>query len=898
MTSFVRRLLTPGDSEARSTDLALSLQQWAEQVKFGGLSYGLGSQTLTGTTEDIAASFQGYVEGAYKSNGIVFACCVARMLIFSEARFQYQRMRDGKPGDLFSKADLAILETPWPNGTTGDLLSRAIGDVDMAGNSYTVRLTRDRLKRARPDWMTILIGSKRPDWEPGDLDGEVIGYLYHPNGRNSGRDPVPLLPEHVAHWAPIPDPTAEWRGMSWITPIIREIMGDKAAMEHKLKFFDNGATVNLVVKLPETIKGDAFKQWVALFKDAHDSREHAYETVFMGGGGDIEAIGADMKEIDFKVTQGHGETRIAAAARIPPIIVGLSEGLEAATYCLPFSARVWTRNGPRPIGEITAGDKVWAHDGEGLTEASVSWQSQTGVLPVYTVKTKNRTLRATGNHPVLTRVAGNSGGNNASRSASVVWRAVAHLREGDYIVQPLGLPDGGSRTLPGGDTATPEVMQWLGAMVGDGCVADDGTITMCMPKKGRVRAYYEAIPVRLFTKSAAGQYRAPGRLSRDGSTAQMVALRNEGLSYRAICDRLGLTIHPMSVRDRIRVATRDYCGDRLPVRIRQRRNAFAFGSKRAAQWHREMGVTGTAKTKRIPGWVFGTAEDLRLAFLAGLVDSDGSVDRRGALKVAQANRELVEDLRVLAISCGIECSNVREDVFQASCLPQPGTQPDYRSWTFTASSAVSVARVPFADPVYRERVEANAGRHRPGGRDAVRAGLTDGLGFYRVTSVEEGPPEPVYDIEVEGHHSFVAEGIVVHNSNYGQARRAFADSTMRPLWRGFAGAMASIVTVPPDARLWYDAEGVAFLQEDVKDAADIQQTRAVSIRQLIEAGFTPESVVDAIDADDMRRLKHTGLFSVQLQEPGTDHPNPSPIPAVSGQNGRRLLEEFVASTRN
>lgn len=333
VSSFVRRLLTPGDSEARSTDLALSLSQWAEQMKFGGLSYGLGSQTLTGTTEDIASSFQGYVEGAYKSSGVVFACIDARMRLFSEARFQYQQLRNGRPGDLFGSAELAILETPWPNGTTRDLLSRMVLDVDLAGNFYAYR-TSDRITRMRPDWVTILLGSRtaRQGWEPGDLDTEVIGYLYHPGGRNSGRDPVPLLPEWVCHWAPKPDPTASYRGMSWITPIVREIMGDKSAMEHKLKFFDNGATVNLVVKLPETIKGDAFKQWVALFKDAHDSRLSAYETVFMGGGGDIEAIGADMKQIDFKVTQGHGESRIAAAAGTPPIVVGLSEGLEAATY--------------------------------------------------------------------------------------------------------------------------------------------------------------------------------------------------------------------------------------------------------------------------------------------------------------------------------------------------------------------------------------------------------------------------------------------------------------------------------------------------------------------------------------------------------------------------------------
>lgn len=329
MTSLIRSFLSPG--EARS-DLAVSFGQWAEMMKFGGLSYGLGSQTLAGQSEEIGSSFQGYVEGAYKANGIVFACIAARMRLFSEARFQFQQLRNGRPGDLFGTPALSVLESPWPNGTTRDLLNRMLLDVDLAGNSYTARLTKDRLTRMRPDWVTIMLGSKRAGWEPGDLDTEVIGYLYHPGGRQSGRDPVTLLPEQVAHWAPSPDPTASYRGMSWLTPVVREIMGDKAAMEHKLKFFDNGATVNLVVSVDPAVKGEQFKQWVEVFKNAHDSRMSAYETVFLGGGSDIKAIGSDMKQIDFKAVQGHGETRIAAAAGVPPIIVGLSEGLEAATY--------------------------------------------------------------------------------------------------------------------------------------------------------------------------------------------------------------------------------------------------------------------------------------------------------------------------------------------------------------------------------------------------------------------------------------------------------------------------------------------------------------------------------------------------------------------------------------
>ena len=36
----------------------------------------------------------------------------------------------------------------------------------------------------------------------------------------------------IIHWAPLPDPEAEYRGMSWITPVIREVMGDTGMTLH------------------------------------------------------------------------------------------------------------------------------------------------------------------------------------------------------------------------------------------------------------------------------------------------------------------------------------------------------------------------------------------------------------------------------------------------------------------------------------------------------------------------------------------------------------------------------------------------------------------------------------------------------------------------------------------
>jgi hypothetical protein len=147
-----------------------------------------------------------------------------------------------------------------------------------------------------------------------------------------------MRPDEVAHFAPIPDPQASFRGMSWLTPLIREILSDGAATSHKLKYFENGGTPNIAVILPQ-MKPEAFDAFVTKFRDQHEGVSNAYRALFLAGGADVKTVGSDLKQIDFKVTQGAGETRIAAAAGVPPVIVGLSEGLAASTYSNYTQAR-------------------------------------------------------------------------------------------------------------------------------------------------------------------------------------------------------------------------------------------------------------------------------------------------------------------------------------------------------------------------------------------------------------------------------------------------------------------------------------------------------------------------------------------------------------------------------
>lgn len=328
---LVTRLFGRKGAERDPGVLARSWDAFVNAFGFGGNVYTfMPQQTLTGHTDEIGRDFAGLVAGAYQSDGIVFACELTRLSLFAQARFQYQRMSNGRPGDLWGNADLAILETPWPGGTTGDLLTRMLQDADFGGNAFTVR-TGKQLVRLRPDWVTIVYGSKREDPKVWDPDAEIIGYVYQPGGPAAGREPIVYFPEQVAHFAPTPDPLRRDTGMSWLHPILTEVMGDQSATRHKLKFFDNGATVNLAIALDPEVTFEVFEKFEAKFNESHEGLENAYKTLFLGGGAKPVPVGANMQQIDFKAVQGLGETRIAAAAGVHPVIVGLSEGLQGSS---------------------------------------------------------------------------------------------------------------------------------------------------------------------------------------------------------------------------------------------------------------------------------------------------------------------------------------------------------------------------------------------------------------------------------------------------------------------------------------------------------------------------------------------------------------------------------------
>ncbi len=355
MATLLERVAAEAQAGRRHDEQRFSIDTWisdyllpsglfgynANQYGYGP-QYGL-NQTYAGQqVKEVAATLPGYM-AALRTCPPAFAAQLVRALALSQARFTFRNLPStSSPRRTFGTQALGILERPWPQATTGQMTARMEWHAGLAGNAYThmraipptpmAPLGR-RLRVLRPDWIGLVFGSQlEPDTETPQhaLDGELLGYVYANGGFANPSSVTTLRVADTAHWSPLPDPENAEIGMSWITPAVREIQGDRAVTEHKLMYFKQGATPNLVVKgLPTN--PDLFKRLVAELELEHSGLENAYKTLYLSAGADATVVGANLAELDLKAVQGASETRIAVLSRVPAPILGISEGLAGSS---------------------------------------------------------------------------------------------------------------------------------------------------------------------------------------------------------------------------------------------------------------------------------------------------------------------------------------------------------------------------------------------------------------------------------------------------------------------------------------------------------------------------------------------------------------------------------------
>jgi len=389
----------------------------------------------------------------------------------------------------------------------------------------------------------------------------------------------------------------------------------------------------------------------------------------------------------------------------------LVSGVAAQYECLAGETLVWTANrGQVPIKEIEFGDRVFAYDedAERFVIAPVKASAQTDTRLTYAVKTTRRSIRATDNHPMLVLRDERKDGRQRARYARR-WVTVGEIKPGDFIAVPRSVPDFGvAAELPGiAGFAAPAVssvdLMWLlGLYIGDG-------------------------NLHLSTRTYRVQFAIP---------ATDVELREELI--RVVKDLFGLR-----------------CIEADEYRV-------VVNSKALTEWMVALGFTGLSLTKRVPDWVYGLPCDQRLAFLGGWVDADGYVGpaSSGSVVLTCANEPLLNQARELAELSGLRTGG-----------PWSFTQP-YRhaperiqtAWRLGISG--DFERLGCRNRKRTDRFGRRSYMHSSNSSHGttIRAHTSEWLGFERVKSIEPFAVEPVYDIEVDGPHNFVAEGLVVHNS--------------------------------------------------------------------------------------------------------------------------------------
>lgn len=668
----------------------------------------------------------------------------------------------------------------------------------------------------RPVLWPIHPSRARLVWIEGDLYLEV-----HQNDLGAAMGVVRIPYADVLHIRGFGD---EIEGYGLVQMAAESIGVGLAAQSFAATFFGNGAHAGGVITWPATVAAPEEKairkikkQWAKL------KGRHANEPMTLLDGATWTQTTVPPEHAQFLETRKFQTVEFCRITRMPLHMV---QDLDRGTFCLPAGTMVFAVDGPRPIETVRSGTEVWSYDGSALVRAKVEAASCSGVDDILRIEARGAVLRCSPGHRVLVRretlepFAGGRGqtverdGRKWRRGWEETYVRADEILPGDRLVAPRSLPvDGGTRTPT--REATVGFCETVGHHLGDG-----------------------------FTFRSRGY------------PAGLGFSHGEDESSREHYAGLLASVFPM----RTDVYSRDAVLDNRPVARRRDANTTVLNSGAALREIEACGLGGKALEKSLPGWAFGLRHDLRLAILRGYLDSDGTVSKAGQARFASGNRALLEGMRHLAISCGLRPGRV----YEAECADEFSRGGSHTLYSFGIARPDDVARLGSHRAEHLARAEAAVRARRPR-RGAVYPGERRKRGldmetvrYMSVVRVVREPPEPVYDLSVSGTHSFVADGVLVHNSNIEHLRIEYVQDCLGAwITRWEKEAERKLLTAAERSRGRYVKHNVnAMLRGDFA-------SRAAGFRTLISSMvLTPN---EARDFEDYNPSDHPGADELWTQ---------------------------------
>ncbi len=295
-----------------------------------------GQQMIVGPSgsnpDEIASNFTSHIHQIHQRHGVVAAAVATRALLMSQVRFRH---RDEMDMSLSTDASLRLLNRPGSR-TRSSMNALLEIDASYAGTGIVVR-RGGKLFRLNPDETRFVLASNSDPTYDGDslippFDTEVIGVVHEPGLSTrrpaSDRGQIESFRRgEFAIWAPEPDPIYPWRGTSWVTSVVREVLLDGQVTDHMGKFFEKAATPGLVFLMDPMRSPDEVNAYAEIVRDNHSGSRNAYRNMFLGGATDVKVVGATLKDLGLDSLQGTYENRVAVRSQIPAAILGIKESL-------------------------------------------------------------------------------------------------------------------------------------------------------------------------------------------------------------------------------------------------------------------------------------------------------------------------------------------------------------------------------------------------------------------------------------------------------------------------------------------------------------------------------------------------------------------------------------------
>jgi len=349
------------------------------------------------------------------------------------------------------------------------------------------------------------------------------------------------------------------------------------------------------------------------------------------------------------------------------------EWFDANIGCLAKGTKIFADNDVKNIEDVDVGDKVYSLDQNfEISSKNIVGKKENPPSDVYKLTTMNyRELLATPNHPLLVM-------RKKGKFNYVGWRPVAELKIGDLIAIATRFPDKGVSYK----------------------IKELETV-----KRSRIK------------------FIAPKETNEEITWLLGVYL-GDGFLERA---RVNFAVPETDpANQKVRLIIKNIFG----LDNKQHGVTIRVDSVNFAEFIRAIGFGGNARTKTIPQWVFKLPKSQKLAFIEGYLAADGHMLKgHKNLSITSANKSLLEQVKTLAISCGLSPGKISKwERREKKPLGREEKLYIHYQLYFWGNS--------FERPVC----------------------------FIPVNKIEYFGKEVTYDIEVEGTQNFIANDIFVHNS--------------------------------------------------------------------------------------------------------------------------------------